>query len=177
MNTCIVCGDVALKFCRPHQAAFCKKHKALHEEGKQRDHIYEKLGQKLPAERIVKIVENLSSKIKIAEQCADQILKISSRLVETITNSCMRTLDVIKQKQRYYADLLKICNKRIFDDQLKEIEKTSRIQLIVNMPSHLNEIQNLYTLDFLKEVETRIYFFWKNGIQQTRTSLRFGSMI
>ena len=37
---------------------FARIHKALHEEGKQREHIYEKLGQKLTAQRLAKIVEN-----------------------------------------------------------------------------------------------------------------------
>ena len=62
-------------FCKVHKIAVCKKHKALHDEGKQQVHISEKLGQKLTAQRLAKIVDILSSKINIADQCADQILK------------------------------------------------------------------------------------------------------
>ena len=153
MKDC-VCGDRALYFCKTHKAAVCKKHKALHEEGKQRDHIYEKLGQKLTAQRLAKIVESLSSKIKIADQCADQILEESKRIVETIIKSCMQALGMVQQKKRYYADLLRICHKRIFDDQIKEFEKIARASLVVNIPHQFNEIQNLYTSDFLKEFET-----------------------
>ena len=73
--------------------------------------------------------------------------------METITDSCMRALVVVQQKQRYYADLLRISHKRILDDKIKEFERSVRISLVVNMPQQLNEIQNLYKSDFLKEFE------------------------
>ena len=66
----------------------------------------------------------------------------------------MRALAVVKQKQRYYADLLRICHKRIFDDKIKEFERIARVSLVVNIPNQFNEIQKLYTSDFLKEFET-----------------------
>ena len=153
MKDCF-CGDPAFYFCKTHDAAVCKKHKALHEEGKQKDHIYEKLGQKLTAQRLAKIVESLSSKIKIADQCADQILEESKRILEMITDSCMRALVMVKQKRRYYADLLRICHKRILDDKIKEFERIARASLVVNIPHKFDEIQNLYTSDILKEFET-----------------------
>ena len=106
MKDC-VCGNRAVYFCQSHQAAVCKIHRALHEEGKQRDHIYEKLGKKLTAQKLAKIVESLLSKIKIADRCADQILEESMRIVDTITKSCNRALDVVKEKKRYYKDLLR----------------------------------------------------------------------
>ena len=116
MKDC-ACGNRALYLCKTHQTAVCKQHRALHEKGKEIEHIYEKLGERLAAQRLVKIVENLSSKIKVAKQCADQILEESKKIVEAITKSCIRALGTLKQKQRYYEDLLKICHKRIFDDQ------------------------------------------------------------
>ena len=140
-----------LYLCKPHQTAVCKQHRALHEKGKQREHIYEKLGEKLAAQRLVKIVESLSSKIKMAKQCADQILEESKMIIEVITTSCMRALGTLKQKQRYYEDLLKICHKRIFDDQIKELKRIARVSLVVNMPHQFNKIQKLYKSDFLKE--------------------------
>ena len=153
MKDC-VCGNRAVYFCQPHQAAVCKKHRALHEEGKQRDHIYETLGKKFTAQKLVKIVESLLSKIKIADRCADQILEESMRIVDTITKSCKRALDVVKEKKRYYEDLLRICRKRIFDDQIKEFERIVRASLVVDMPLQFDQIQNLYTSEFLKEFET-----------------------
>ena len=87
MKDC-VCGNRAVYFCKSHQVAVCKIHRALHEEGKQRDHIYEKLGKKLTSQKLAKIVESLLSKIKIADRCADQILEESKRIVDTITKSC-----------------------------------------------------------------------------------------
>ena len=153
MKHCL-CGNLALYLCKPHQVVCCKEHKALNEKGKQIDHIYEKFGQKLTAQRLAKIVEILSSKIKIADQCADQILEESKRILETIRDSCMRALVVVKEKRRRYADLLKICHKRIFDDKIEEFERSARMSLMVDIPKQFNEIQNLYKYDFLKEFET-----------------------
>ena len=52
-------------FCKAHKIAVCKKHKALHDEGKQQDHIYEKLGQKLTAQRLAKIVDIFHRRLKL----------------------------------------------------------------------------------------------------------------
>ena len=82
-----------------------------------------------------------------------KFLKELRRVIETIADSCMRALAVVKQKQRYYSDLLRICHKRIFDDQIKEFERIGRVSLVINMPHQFNEIQSLYASDFLEEFE------------------------
>ena len=74
MKDCI-CGNRALYFCKPHQVAVCKKHKVLHEEGNEREHINEKFGQNLTAQRLAKIVQSLSLKIKIAENVQSKFEK------------------------------------------------------------------------------------------------------
>ena len=121
MKDC-VCGDRALYFCKTHKVAVYKKHKALHEEEKRKNQIYDKLEQKLTAQSLAKIVESLTSMIKIADRYADKILVESKRIVEMIIQSCMQALGIVQQKQRYYADLLRICHKRIFNDQINELE-------------------------------------------------------
>ena len=121
-----VCGDRALYFCKSHQAAVCNKHKPMHEEGKEREHIYEEFGQMLTTQRRAKIVDSLLSKDKIADQCADRIRKKSNWAVETIRDSCMEALDLVNKKKRYYADLLSICHRRIFDDEINEFQIISK---------------------------------------------------
>ena len=83
MNGCV---------CGVREVALYKKHRALHEERTYREHIYEKLGQKLTAQRFDKIVVILSSKIKITDQCAEQILEEYKRIEKFITDSCMRAI-------------------------------------------------------------------------------------
>ena len=51
MKDC-VCGNQSVYFCKSHQTAVCKEHRAMHEEGEQGDHIYEKLGPKLTIQDI-----------------------------------------------------------------------------------------------------------------------------
>ena len=109
-----VCGVRGVYFCKSHQVALYRKHRALHEEQTYREHIYEKLGQKLTAQRFAKIVVIISSKIKITDQCAEQILEEYKRIGKIITDSYMRALVVVKQKQRYYVDVLRVFQKRIF---------------------------------------------------------------
>ena len=148
-----VCGNRALYFCKSHKVDVCNKHKAMHEKGKQKDHIYEKLGHKLTAEELVKIVDSLSSKIKIAGQCADQIIEESSRLIEMITSSCILALETIEKKKQCYADLLRNCKKRIFDDQIEELQRIARTSLLINIPQQFVQLIELYSSNFLTEFE------------------------
>ena len=94
-------------------------------------HIYEKLGVKLSFQQLSKIAEHLSSKIKIANECRDQILEESSNLLATITNSCMKALNLIKKKTIILCLSFKNLPQSLFDDQIKEPESVSRISLIL----------------------------------------------
>ena len=135
MKECI-CGKNAIYLCRPCQAAVCENHKVIHQESNQRVHIYENLRVELSLQERSKIIENLSSKIKIANKSMDKIIKEYSNLIEYITNSRMKALNIIKKKQQYYAYLLKICHKSLFDDQIRELESVSGISLVLNIPAH-----------------------------------------
>ena len=153
MEEC-VCGEQAVYICKPCQVPVCEYHKAIHEKGKEIEHIFEKLGQKLSPKKIAKIVDKLSSNIKIANECAIQIFEASRRLLAIITNSCKQALDLIKEKQQYYACLLKLCHEKLYDDQIEEIVRISRKSLRIIMPSHqFKKIQDIYRSDFLKEFE------------------------
>ena len=103
------------------------------------------------------IFDCLSSKLKIAEDCKNQIIKESKRLLATIQSMTMQALDIINGKQKHYEYLLKICQKSLFDDEIKEIESQSRKCIMVNIPTHeFKEIQQFYACDFLAEFR-RIY--------------------
>ena len=148
------CGEQASNFCKPCQVAVCKEHKMIHLEEKETGHSFEKLGQKLAPKQLAKIRKNISSKIKVIEDCKNQILDESERLLEILTNSRMQALQIIEEKRQHYERLLLLCDKRLLDDQIKEMERITRTSLVVNMPTHQSsEIQKFYATDFLKELE------------------------
>ena len=158
MSECI-CGERAYYFCESCKVAVCKEHKVLHESGKQRDHNFKKLGKKFTIEELAKIVEKVSSKIKIVDEIKFQVLEETQRLLGKIKNMSMQALERIEEKQKHYGILLKTCQKRLFDDQMKEIKRQSEVFLRVDIPSHeLKEIQEFYASDFLMESkEFRIF--------------------
>ena len=150
MNEC-VCGERSYYFCESCQAAICKEHKILHEKGRRREHIFKKLGKRLTAQQLARIAANLSSKINTVSVYENKILIESRRLLAKITNITTEALDMIKKKQKYYADLLILCQKRLFDDEIKEIEKESGIFLVVDTPiKNLSEIHKFQISTFLK---------------------------
>ena len=63
------------------------------------------------------------------------------RIVDAVTKSCKQALDTVKEKKRYYEDLLRICRKRIFDHKIKEFERIVTTSLVVNMPLQFDKIE------------------------------------
>ena len=149
MKICI-CGEQAEFYCRPCLTAVCNTHKLVHEEEKERIHVFETVRERLPTEKIHKIVESLALKIKVAEKCKNQILEETERFIAKIKDMCTQSLENIEKKQDYYSNLLKICRQQLFDDQMQVIEKELRYTLMINMPIRLfKEIEIWYTSDFL----------------------------
>ena len=151
MKECL-CGGRASYICQPCQAIVCNEHKIIHESGKQREHIFRELGRKLPTQLLGNILENLLSKISITNECKNQIIKESKRLLATIQSMTMHALDIIIEKQNHYENLLKMCQNSLFDNEINDIERESRTFLMVDVP-HLKfkTIQKYYRYDFLKE--------------------------
>ena len=120
MGKCF-CGIKSLYLCKPCNAALCKLHKILHEEDQQKEHIFEKLRRKLSSLELAQIAENLLSKISATNECRIRIIDETESLIAKIQSMCMQSLKKIKQKQQYYAALLGNCQKRLLNNQLKEI--------------------------------------------------------
>ena len=156
MNECI-CGERAYCVCESCQVSVCKEHKILHKKGKMREHVFKKFGKKFSAQQLAEIVENLSSNINVADQCITKIIEESRKLCVEIINQSTQALGIINKKKEYYQNLLAICQKRLFDDKIKEIESQLGAFIIVDMPTHnFKEISNFFTSNFLKELQ-RIY--------------------
>ena len=109
------------------------------------------LGRGLLLNNLQRIAANLSSKINTVSVYENKILIESRRLLAKITNITTEALDMIKKKQKYYADFLILCQKRLFDYEIKEIEKESGIFLVVDTPiKNLSEIHKFQISTFLK---------------------------
>ena len=129
-----ICGQRAFYFCRPCEAVACKEHKAAHEKGSQRKHAFEKIGEKLSAEQIVEVVENITSIIQVTNQCENQILDHTMKLLEAVSNSCNQALELVQQKRIFYTQLLARCGKRLFQAEINELQRIKTTALVVNLP-------------------------------------------
>ena len=147
MKEC-VCGEPGIYLCQPCQVIVCNEHKTMHEKGKQRAHIFDKLGKKLTTQQLSEFVENLSSKFQIAHECEKEVYNITERTIEKIRNLSMQAIGIIKEKQKHYEDLLKLCQKkRLFDHDISQIERQLGVFPVLDIPSHeFKEIENFYTL-------------------------------
>ena len=154
MKECL-CGAKAVYVCKPCKAAFCKDHKIVHENGRQRVHNFEKIGKKLNSELLTVIINDLSSKIQITNQCEKIISDETKRLIAKIQDMHMNALNIIKQKQQRFTMLLINCQKRLRDDELKEIEQELMKTLVIenSPPYKFEESINFFNLDFLKETQ------------------------
>ena len=130
----------------------------MHNEIKKQKHVFEELGTMLTSQQLENIVENLSSKIQITNECKNQIIEESSKLVVKIANSRMQTLDMLNKRHQHYVFLMSLCQKSLLDDDLTEINRELRTSLM-KTPSTLNfpEIDTYFSSDFLRDHESIQY--------------------
>ena len=66
----------------------------------------------------------------------------------------MQALKIINEKHQDYAKLLRLCQKRLANDEIKEIQRKSAMFLMIKMPNYeLDKIENFCASNFLKELE------------------------
>ena len=141
--------------CRPCNTGVCKKHKIMHEDGKQGVHSLEKLGIKLTFQEKSNIVKNLTAKIKAIDEAQMRIIIETERVMAEIQALCAYAISDLKAKKKIYANLLKRCKKRLFLYELIDISRESITSLAVNIPTYnWNGIKNFYKSTYLKEFET-----------------------
>ena len=154
MEECI-CGKKTAYYCLPCKATFCKEHKTIHVQGKQRVlHVFEKIGKKLNSEKVTKIIFDLSSKIQIANKCEIVINDQFIRIMAEIQDMHIQTINIIKEKQKYYTNLLINCKKKLHDNQIKEIEQELFKSIVIKPPSYkFKEFLILCDRNFLQETK------------------------
>ena len=151
MEECL-CGEKAVYVCKPCKAMFCKVHRIVHEEGKQRVHIFEKIGKKLASKLRIIIMNDLASKIQLTDKCEKMLIDETKRIIAKIQEIHIHALSIIKQKQQRYTMLFIDCQKRLRCDKLKEIEQELLSSLIIEKPSphSCEEFSTFYNLEFLQ---------------------------
>ena len=146
------CGERSDYFCQSCRVFFCKEDKLEHEKGNdQIEHIFEEFRKRLTSEEFVEYAESLSLKIKTVNECQKNVIAITERILEAIAKMSVQTLGKLKEKQKYYLNLLERCQTRIIDDEAEEIKRQSRIFLETVMPTHeFKELQRFYESDCIK---------------------------
>ena len=103
-------------------------------------------------EQIAKIVEILSLKISIANECQIRIMEETNLLIYKIQRMSMQALDNIKEKMQRCARLLRDCYKPLLPVKMREIELELALVSSISIPSsEFKEIEEFFKFDFLKE--------------------------
>ena len=148
MELCVVCDIQAVNQCTTCRVFLCKEHKRSH-ESKKGAH---KFGIVLTSEERKIILEDLSSKSKMAYECQTIILKSTNELIERIQGKCREALGVVNKLCQKYEKLLINYQNTISKKQMEEAEKQLNITLEIYLPQlDFKEIENFYKVDFLKE--------------------------
>ena len=97
------CGEKAVYICKPCKGTFCKVDKIMHEKGTQRVHIFEKIGKKLNSKLRTIVMNDLSSKIQLTDECEEILNGETKRIMAKIQKMHIHALNIIKQKQKKYT--------------------------------------------------------------------------
>ena len=151
MEKCAICDRSELYQCNACNVILCEEHKILHEQSMDGKHVFVNIGKRLNSEEIANILKKLTMKIKLAGECQVLILKETNNLIRKIKSMCMLSINIIKNKQQNYINLLRTCQKRLLPAQMKEIELQLNTAIAINVPAcEIKEIEEFYKLDFLR---------------------------
>ena len=85
---------------------------------------------------------------------------------------CMQAIDKINKKHQHYTILLRLCQKRLHNDEIPEIEADSRTSLMIKIPTYeFKDIDKFYASDFLKEYN-KVKYIASMGIQYATDMLK-----
>ena len=151
IDLCAICDRKCLYQCVPCSIMLCMKHQTEH-KAKQGSHIYKTLWTTLNPQQNALVVENLSTKIKIADECEAKILSESKIRIGLIMKMRDEAIKDITRKRKIYANILAGCQNRLDKSQVKCIEEQlNKVIEVSTHPSRFEEIEQHYKLDLLEE--------------------------
>ena len=152
MESCIYDWSVGKFFCSTCSVHVCREHVPVHLSNGNREHVLIEIY--FNSQKIKKIVENLSAKIRLIDECEKRIICETKPLVISIQKLRTEALNIIKDKKQIYQSLLKATKEKISCKKVKEIKTQLRKSLVIYVPNHkLKAIEEFYISDFVKELE------------------------
>ena len=107
MKECTQCSCMALELCTICKIFVCRQHRITHQEENQRMHNFEKLKVKLASLQISEIVDDLSAKIKLVDDCEKQIIEKLGRFSDKNQKTYKHCLNIAHEQRKKYSNLLK----------------------------------------------------------------------
>lgn len=154
MRNCVVCEEISSYECTFCKQFLCKVHRIEHHQI-QAEHKLEKIRTKLTAQNTKRLKKNLLSKILATKQCTNQIIQETECLIDRIQSMCIHAVNQIQAKEQHYLNLLKISQKPLLTQKIKEIRKELKISIEIFMPKYrFEEIEKFYKTPYLSEFET-----------------------
>ena len=154
MKECAQCSCMALEKCTICKVLVCRQHRITHQEENQRKHNFEKLEVKLTPLQISEILDDLSAKIKLVDDCEKQIIEKLGSCSDNNQKTFKHCLNITHEQREKYSNLLTYCQQSLFAEKMKEIKIEARKSLKIKLPTISYKYnQNLCAADFFKESE------------------------
>ena len=151
MENCGLCDEYAYYMCTACKIFLCKDHIILHNK-KKGNHPNEYLGITLTSEQIFHIVEDLSMKIKVTQDCETRLIAITHDIIEKIQGMCMQALKVVQEKQEKYLNYLKLAQTTLVPAYLKEIESELQISTSITLiQCNFSKLEDFYKSNLVSE--------------------------
>ena len=152
MAECYNCiSNPPLYACINCKILMCEDDREMHAK-RRPDHDFERAKIKLVHDELVKIVENLSLKIKKADECQEKIIQETEALIEKIQSMRRDALEIIKRIQKNYIKLLEMSQQALLPEQTAEIRLEMKKQIKLEVPSlEFSKIEDFYRLNFIAE--------------------------
>ena len=116
--------------------------------------VPEDAGIKLTYEQLTTIIENLSSKIAMVNQCALKLLDETENYIKTVQHLCFKAVKTLKDKEYYYLNLISLAQDGLPESRMQEIIHQISISTISHIPNlQLNSIYEYYQSDFFTEFQ------------------------
>ena len=152
MEECIVCGYKAYYLCISCKGSFCNEHKSLHEQNKNKIHVFETIGKRIESNQARRIIESLMVKINTIKELKRMTMLETKAIIRKIMEMCMESIKCSEVREKYYMNLLKIAQDSLTDQDLKALEDQLAITLAFNVPApSFREMQDFYDGIFLQE--------------------------
>ena len=133
MDLCAHCQIRASFECSFCKVFFCESHNSIH-LGEYKDHSIKSLKDSLSPQLQSRAMRCLGSKLEMLDHCSNEIIQSTKFIIAEAAKLGESSLKKIDEYRLRYLYLLETVSEKMFDDQLKELQKLFNYVLVYEKP-------------------------------------------